>query len=113
MSKKHKKVSTTLNYTEYFLILSFAITRCVSISLVGIPIGITSTATELKSFSIFAGIKKSIINNQSIIKEKKKHDKIVLLTKPKLSHIEVLISKAVMDSVICQDEFVLTTNALK
>ena len=107
MSKKHKKVSTTLNYTEYFLILSFAITGCVSMSLVGIPIGITSTAIELKSFSIFAGIKKSII------KEKKKHDKIVLLTKPKLSHIEVLISKAGMDSVICHDEFVLTTNALK
>ena len=107
MSKKHKKVSTTLNYTEYFLILSFAITGCVSISLVGISIGITSTAIELKSFSIFAGIKKSII------KGKKKHDKIVLLTKPKLSHIEVLISKAVMDSVICHDEFVLTTNVLK
>ena len=27
-SKKHKKVCTTLNYIEHFLILSSAITRC-------------------------------------------------------------------------------------
>ena len=31
MSKKHKKVCTTLNYTEQFLILGSAITGCISI----------------------------------------------------------------------------------
>ena len=31
MSKKHKKVCTTLNYTEQFLILSSTITGCISI----------------------------------------------------------------------------------
>ena len=48
MSKKHKKVCTTLNYIERFPILASAITGCVSVSnfasLVGIPIGITSSA---------------------------------------------------------------------
>ena len=48
MSKKHKKVCTTLNYLKHFLILSFKINVCISISvfayLVGIPIGITSSA---------------------------------------------------------------------
>ena len=48
MSKKHKKVCTTLNYIEHLLILAFTITGCVSISafssLVGIPIGITCSA---------------------------------------------------------------------
>ena len=48
MSKKHKKVCTTLNYIEHFLILASTITGCISISafasLLGIPIGITSTA---------------------------------------------------------------------
>ena len=43
ISKKHKKVSTTLNYIENFLISTSAITGCVSVSafasLVGIPIG--------------------------------------------------------------------------
>ena len=48
MSEKHKEVSTTLNCIEHFLILISVITGCVSVtafaSLVGIPIGITSTA---------------------------------------------------------------------
>ena len=52
MNKKHKKVCTTLNYIENFLILGSTITGCVSISsfasLVGILIGITSSAIGLK-----------------------------------------------------------------
>ena len=71
MSKKHKKVCTTLNYTEQFLILGSTITGCVSISafasLVGIPIGITSSAIGLKICTITALIKK----HKSIIKKKK------------------------------------------
>ena len=114
MSKKHKKVCTTLNYIEHFLILASTITGCISISafasLLGIPIGITSSAIGLKICAITAGIKKY----KSIIKKKKKkHDKIVLLAKSKLNSIEVLISKALIDSVISHDEFVLINNVLK
>ena len=72
MSKKQKKVSTTLNYIENFLILGSTITGCVSIfafaSLVGIPIGNTNSAIGLKICAITAGIKKY----KSIIKKKKK-----------------------------------------
>ena len=51
---------------------------------------------------------------KSIIKKKrKKHDKIVLLAKSKLNSIEVLISKALIDSVISHDESVLRNNLLK
>ena len=61
MSKKQKKVRTTLNYIEQFLIVGSTITGCISISifdsLVGILIGITSSATELKIFTITAAIK--------------------------------------------------------
>ena len=43
MSKKHKKICTTLNYVEYFLILASTIIGCASIavfvSLICIPIG--------------------------------------------------------------------------
>ena len=114
MSKKHKKVCTTLNYIEHFLILGSTITGCVSISafasLVGIPIGIASSTIGLKICVITAGIKKY----KSIIKKKKKkHDKIVLLAKSKLNSIEVLISKALIDSNISHDEFVLINNVLK
>ena len=82
MNKKHKKVWTTLNYVEHFLILASTITECVSIStfpyLVGIPIGITSYAIGLKTWAITAGIKKY---KSKIKKKKKKYDKIVLLVK--------------------------------
>ena len=50
----------------------------------------------------------------SIIKKKKnKNDRIVLLAKSKLNSIEVLISKALIDSNISHDEFVLINNVLK
>ena len=62
MSKKHKKACTTLNYIDHFLILASTITGCVSISafatLVGIPIGITSSAIKLKISAMTAGIRK-------------------------------------------------------
>ena len=52
MRKKHKKVYGVLNYIEHSLILISTVTGCVSISavasLVGIPIGSTSSAIGLK-----------------------------------------------------------------
>ena len=90
ISKKHKKVSTTLNHVDHFFILASAVTACISISafasLLGIPIGITSSAIGLNIFAITAGIKKC----KSIIK-KKKHDLIEFSAKTKLNSIEVLI----------------------
>ena len=51
MGKKHKKVCTTLNHIEHFLILASIITGCVFISafssFLGIPVGITSSAIRL------------------------------------------------------------------
>ena len=90
MSKNHKKVCATLNYIEQFLILASTFAGCGSIttsaSLVGIPLGITRFVTELKICAITTWIKKY----KSVIKKKgKKHDKIVLLAKPKLNSTEV------------------------
>ena len=48
-----------------------------------------------------------------IMKNKNKHNKTVLLAKPKLNSMEVLISKASIDSFISHDEFVLINNVLK
>ena len=62
MSKKYKKVCTSLNYIEHFLILISTIIVRIWISsftsLVGIPIGVTSSAMGLKICAITAGIKK-------------------------------------------------------
>ena len=60
--------------------------------------------------AIIAGIKKY----KSIIKKyKKKRDKIVFLARSKFKEIEVLISKALIDSVIIHDESGLIKNVLK
>ena len=88
MSRKHKKTCTNLNYIEHFLILASTISGCIPISvfasLIGIPIGIKSSAIGLKICAIAARTKKY----KSIIKkEKKKHDKIVFVAKSKLNSI--------------------------
>ena len=90
MSRKHKRVSTTLNYIENFLTLTSTIFGCISIfafaSLLSILIGITSSAIGLKICAITAGTKKYklIIN---------KNRKIVLQAKSRLNNIKVLILK--------------------
>ena len=58
---------------------------------------------------ITAGTKKY----KSIIQKEKKHNKIVLLAKNKLNVIEVLISKALIDSNISHDEFASVNSVLK
>ena len=112
MSKKHKKFCATLNYIEHFFILSSTINGCISCSafasLTDIPIGITSSAIGSKIYVITEETKKY----QLLIK-KKKHNKIVLLPKSTSNSIEVLISKALINSVISQDKFILRNNVLK
>ena len=69
MSKKHKKVCTTVNYVKHFLVSASTITGCTSTfdSLLGIPTGITSSAIGIGFCAITAGIRKC----ESIIKKKK------------------------------------------
>ena len=87
-----------MNYIEQLLILAPAVSGCVSVfvvsSLVNIPKGITSSATEFKICVITAGIKRGKL----IIKKKKNRVcKIVLLAKTKLNAKEVSVSKALID----------------
>ena len=112
--KSTKKFCTTLNYIEHFLILASTITGCVSISvfasLIGITMGVASSAIGLKICAVTGGIKKY----KSVIKKKKKkHDKIVLLAKSKLNRVKVVFSKSLIDSNISHHEFVLINNVLK
>ena len=114
MIEKYKKTCKYLNYVEHLLILALTSTSCVSVStfvsLVCVPVGITSSAVGIKICAIIAGIKKY----KSIIKKKKKkHDKILVLGKDKLNTIEVLISKALIDSYISHDKFVSVNNVLR
>ena len=87
---------------QFVIILSanlfcFTVSQSLSLSavaLAGTHVEITSSAIELKICVITAGIKryKSIIK-----KQKKKHDKIVLLAKSKLNSEKFFTSKALID----------------
>ena len=109
MGKKLKKVFRVLNCIQHLLLLIVisTITGCVSISafafLVGISIGTTHSAIGFKICVIRTEIKKYKSINK---KNKKKHDKVILLAKSKLNSIEALIFKALIDSNISNDEFV-------
>ena len=102
----------TLNYFVHFLVFFSAVSGCVSISglasLVGVPVGIASSAVALKTCAIMAGIKKLIIT-----KKTKKHNKIVLPAKTKVNTIEVLITNILTNSYNNHDEFVSVSNVLR
>ena len=94
-----KKLCWALAYSSFNThwlcsISAFALLVCV-------PVGIASSVVEIKISAIIVGIKKY----KSVIKKKKKHDKILLLGKDMLNTIEVLISKALINSDISCDEF--------
>ena len=50
MSEKHKKACSALNSFEHFLIFISAVSGCVSVSasLLGVPVGITSSAVGIR-----------------------------------------------------------------
>ena len=93
-----------MNYINCWLIVISTIVGCISISLfaslVSIWIGITNSAIGLKICVITLGIKKYNSINK---KNKKKHNEIILLAKSQLNSIEVLISKAFIDSNISHE----------
>ena len=69
MKKKNKRVCRALDFFQYYLVFFSDVSGCVSISafasLVGVPVGIASSAVELQNFAITAGIKK----HRSVIKK--------------------------------------------
>ena len=114
VSEEYKKTCTFLNYIEHWLILVLRVTGCVSISafasLVCVLLGIASSAVGIKICVVTAGIEKYKLIMK---KNKKKHGKIVFLGKHKLNTTEVLISKALINSYISHEEFVLVNNLLR
>ena len=84
-------LNSSLFYIEQLLVV-FPISEF--ISLVAVPVGITSSKVGIKNCAITARLKKKSI----IKKNKKKHEEIVLLGKAKLNTMEVLISKSLIDS---------------
>ena len=73
-----------------------------SASVVGAPAGIASASFTLM-FSLTTGIIKKLLRIKR--NKKKKHHKIFMLAKSKLSSIETLVSQALIDMEISHEEF--------
>ena len=106
-SKKLNKYVTAFDYIDKILIVLSATSSGVSIisftSIIGAPVGIASASFTL-IFSLTTGIVKKLLNITR--NKKKKHDKILMLTKSKLSSIETLLSQALIDMEISHEEYI-------
>ena len=106
-SKKLSKYVTAFDYIDKILIVlsttSSGVCIISSASVIGVPVGIASASFTL-IFSITTGIIKKLLGTTR--NKKKKHDKILILAKNKLSSIETLISQILIDREISQEEFV-------
>ena len=104
--KKLNKYLVSFDYLDKIFITLSASFGTISIasyaSVVGIPAGITGASLTLV-FTLGMGISKSLLKVTK--KRKKKHNKINVLAKSKLSDIETLLSSALNDSKICHEEF--------
>ena len=113
INKKHKKIyKGVLNYIEHLFILLSTLSGCVSISAFASFTDIfqPSSAIGLKICVRTAGIKKY---EPIIKKKKKKHHRLFQLAKYKLNSVEVLTSKALIDSNVSQDKFFFINNVPK
>ena len=104
-SKKLSKYIAAFDYIDKILIVLSATTGGVSIisftSIVGASVGIPSASLPL-IFSLATGIVKKLLNITR--NKKKKHDKILMLAKSKLSSIET--SQALIEMDTSHEEFV-------
>ena len=71
-------------------------------TVVGIPVGIAGASLTL-IFTVTTGVMKKLLNITR--KKKKKHNKIITLSRNKLNIIETLISQALIDFDISYEEF--------
>ena len=104
---KLNKYVAAFDYIDKVLIVLSATSGglCIisSVSVVGAPIGIAGA-----SFILMLSLTTEIIKKLLSItrNKKKKHDKILMLTKSKLNSIETLVSQTLIDMEISHAEFI-------
>ena len=107
-SKKLNKYVTIFDYIDKILIVLSATTGGISIvsftTAIGAPVGIVSASFTL-IFSITTGIIKKLLD--ITIKKKKKSDHLLMLAKSKFNSIETLLSQALGDLDISDEEFIM------
>ena len=111
MSKKLSKYISFFDYFDKCLIVLSETSGDVSIAsfatVIGAPIGITSASLSL-AFSLCTGLVKTLL--KATINKKKKHSKIVMLTRSKVNSIESKISEALINNQISHENFITIIN---
>ena len=104
--KKISKYIVAFDYADKLFITlsaSFGTLSIVSHAAVfGIPVGIAGASLTV-IFTVMTGGVKTLLNITR--KKKKKHNKIIALARSKLNIIETLISQALIDFDVSQEEF--------
>ena len=114
MSKKLTQYITSFDYFDNSLIVLSVATGSIFIAsfatVIGAPVGMMSASCSL-AFSITTEIVKKLL--KTIINEKKKHNKIVMLARSKLNNIESKISEALINNEISHEDFMTILNEEK
>ena len=112
MSKTLIKYFGSLEYFDKSLIV-LSKTGRISIAsfptVIGAPVGIMSASCSL-AFSITTGFVKKLLKTT---RNKKKHNKIVMLARSKLNSIESKISEALINNEISHEDFMTILNEEK
>ena len=108
MSKKLSKYISFFNYFDKSLIFLSVTSGSVSIAsftaVIGIPVGIASASLSFP-YSLCTGLAKKLL--KSTRNKKKKHNKIVMLARSKLSSIESKISEALINNQISHEDLTI------
>ena len=111
LSKKLSKYFSFFNYFDKYLIVLSVTSGGVSIAsfatVTGAPIGITSISLSL-AFSLCPGVVKKLL--KATRNKKKKHNKIIMLARSKLSSIESKISEALLNNQVSHEDFITIIN---
>ena len=95
----------------YFLsVTTSSISIALFATVIGAPVGMTSTSFSL-AFSISTGIIKKLLKTTR--NKKKKHNKIVMLARSKLNSVESKISEALINVEISHEDFMAIINEEK
>ena len=114
MSKRLSKYIACCDYFDKSLIVLLATSGSISIAsfatFIGTPIGIASAGLSL-TFSLSTGIVKNLLKTTR--NKNKKHNKIIMSAKSKLSSIESKVSESSINSGISHEDFMIIINEEK
>ena len=111
MNKRLNKYIASFDYFGKSLFVLSVTTGSISIAsfatVLGVPVGIVSASFSF-AFSISTGIIKELLKITR--NKKKKHNKIVMLTRSNLNSIESKISEALINNEVSHEDFMIIIN---